>query len=137
MHLLQQRMEEEGGKEEREYQRQSAEELFKIEQYGEMALHYARLDSMSSDMLLKKHDISVIVRGEVKKYGVLFIGSGLGFVMEDFGCEAITDEKWIELSDDGENLLWDCERQLVCRNIRFSVIYICRTFTNIFLPVLL
>ena len=29
--------------------RQSLEELFKIEQYAEMALHYARLDSISAD----------------------------------------------------------------------------------------
>ena len=72
--LLQQRMEEEEGAGIREKEagleietlgsarnrnaRQSQEELFKIEQYAEMALHYARLDSMSSDMLFKKYDIS-------------------------------------------------------------------------------
>lgn len=93
--LLQQGMREETGAEEKENLKQAAEELFKIEQYAEMALHYARLDSLSADMLLKKYDISVIIRRAVKKYGVLFIGSGLSFALEDFDCEAVTDEKWL------------------------------------------
>ncbi len=93
LHLLLQRMEECG--EGKGNCRQSAEELFKIEQYAEMALHYARLDSMSSDMLLKKYDIGVIIRRAVKKYAVLFIGSGLGFSMGEIACEAVTDEKWL------------------------------------------
>ncbi len=93
LRLLQQRTEEYG--EEKENRRQSAEELFKIEQYAEMALHYARLDSISSDMLLKRYDIGVIIRRAVKKYAVLFIGSGLEFSMGDIACEAVTDEKWL------------------------------------------
>ena len=95
LRLLLQRMEEEAGAEGKEGQKQAAEELFKVEQYAEMALHYARLDSMSGDILLKKHDISVIVKRAVKKYSVLFIGSGLSFAMEDFECRAVTDEKWL------------------------------------------
>ncbi len=95
LRLLQQRMEEESGAEGKERRKQAAEELFKIEQYAEMALHYARLDSMSGDMLLKKYDISVIMKRAVKKYSVLFIGSGLSFSMEDFACRAVTDEKWL------------------------------------------
>lgn len=75
--------------------RQAPEELFKIERYAEMALHYARLDSMSSDMLFKEHDISYIIRQAVKKYSILFIGSGLNFTMEEFECRAVTDEKWL------------------------------------------
>ena len=93
--LLQRRMEEESGAEEKENLKQAEEELFKIEQYAEMALHYARLESLSADMLLKKYDISVIIRRAVKKYSVLFIGSGLSFALEDFTCEAVTDEKWL------------------------------------------
>ncbi len=101
LHLLCQRMAEEGvgegGDEERQGRcaaRQALEELFKIEQYAEMALHYARLDSMSSDMLFKNYDINAIIRHAVKKYGVLFIGSGLSFFMGEFECRAVTDEKW-------------------------------------------
>lgn len=75
--------------------KQTIEELFKIEQYAEMALSYARLDSLSSDLLLKRYDIYEIVKRAVKKYSVLFIGSGLSFSMEEFTCMAVTDEKWL------------------------------------------
>lgn len=73
----------------------AAEELFKIEQYAEMALHYARLESLSSDLLFKEQDIYEMVKQAVKKYAVLFIGSGLSFSMEEFSCMAVTDEKWV------------------------------------------
>lgn len=74
---------------------QAAEELFKIEQYAEMALCYARLESLSSDLLFKKQNIHEIIKQAVKKYAVLFIGSGLSFNMEEFSCQAVTDEKWL------------------------------------------
>lgn len=102
MRLLLQRMEAEREKEEDIYKkqgkdtaRQALEELFKVEQYAEMALHYARLDSMSSDMMFKEYDVNAIIRKAVKKYAVLFIGSGLSFSMENFECKAVTDEKWL------------------------------------------
>ena len=102
LRLLLQRMTEEDSqegdlaeKQRMENLRQSTEELFKIEQYAEMALHYARLDSMSSDMLFKSYDINVIIRQAVKKYAVLFIGSGLTFSIVNFECRAVTDEKWL------------------------------------------
>ena len=74
---------------------QKLDELFKIEQYAGMALHYARLDSMSGDLLLKSCDICRIVRQVVKQYSVLFIGSRLSFSMEPFVCRGVTDEKWL------------------------------------------
>lgn len=97
LRLLQQHTEDElsSDSQRAENRRQSEEEVFKIEQYAEMALHYARLDSMSGDMMFKKYDINVIIKQAVKKYSVLFIGSGLSFVLEDFECEAVTDAKWL------------------------------------------
>ena len=73
LHLLFERMEEcrtaEGAQ-----LRQASEELFKIEQYAEMALHYARLDGMSADMLLKEYeqrmDIAAIDMAVQKKDSV-------------------------------------------------------------------
>ena len=70
-------------------------ELFKIEQYAEMALNYARLDSLSSDLLFQKQEVYPIVKQAVKKYGVLFAGSKLSFSLEEFSCSAVTDEKWL------------------------------------------
>lgn len=75
--------------------KQAEEELFKIEQYADMALHYARLDSIASDMLFELCDISVIIKKAVKKYSVLFIGSGLSFSFGELECRAVTDEKWL------------------------------------------
>lgn len=76
-------------------EKQPSEELFKIEQYAEMALHYARLDSLSSDFLFKTQNIEAIVKQAVKKYSILFIGSGLQFSLENFSARAVTDEKWL------------------------------------------
>ncbi len=71
------------------------EELFKIEQYAGMALHYARLDSMSGDLVLQSCDVWGIARQTVRQYSILFIGSGLSFSMEDCHLRAVTDEKWL------------------------------------------
>lgn len=72
-------------------------ELFKVEQYAQMALGYARLESLSADLLFKTQDIYGIVKQAVKKYSILFIGSGLSFSLDEFTCQAVTDEKWISL----------------------------------------
>ncbi len=70
-------------------------ELFKIEQYVEMVLHYLRLDSMSSDFLFKQYALRDIVNHAVKKHAILFINSRLSFHMSEFACTVVTDEKWL------------------------------------------
>ena len=72
-------------------------ELFKVEQYAQMALGYAGLESLSADLLFKTQDIYTVIKQAVKKYSILFIGSGLSFNLEEFSCQAVTDEKWISL----------------------------------------
>lgn len=76
-------------------EKQPLEELFKIEQYAEMALHYARLDSLSSDLAFRTQDIYEMVKHAVKKYSIFFIGSGLSFQLEECSIHAVTDEKWL------------------------------------------
>jgi signal transduction histidine kinase len=71
------------------------EELFKIEQYAEMVLHYLRLDSMSSDMLIQPQDLHTLVKQTLRKYSVLFINSGLSLQLEDFQVSVLSDEKWL------------------------------------------
>lgn len=92
--LLQGSEEMESGQEEADRQRER-EELFKIEQYAQMALCFARLDSASSDFLFKEYDVQEIVKQAVRKYSVLFLRSGLSFRMEEFKLRAVTDEKWM------------------------------------------
>lgn len=71
------------------------EELFKIEQYVEMVLHYLRLESMAADMLLKEYDLHTLVKQSLRKYSVLFINSGLSLQLEEFKVNVLTDEKWL------------------------------------------
>ena len=92
--LLQGSEEMKSGQEEADRQRER-EELFKIEQYAQMALYFARLDSASSDFLFKEYDVQEIVKQAVRKYSVLFLRSGLTFRMEEFELRAVTDEKWL------------------------------------------
>lgn len=70
-------------------------ELFKTEQYAEMALHYIRLDSIASDMLLQEYELLDIVRQAVKKSALLFINSRLSMNLDEFSVRAVTDEKWL------------------------------------------
>ncbi len=69
-------------------------ELFKIESYVEMVLHYLRLESPSSDLLLKKYDVYTMVKNTVKKYSLLFIEGRISLNLQEFRKEIITDEKW-------------------------------------------
>lgn len=71
------------------------EELYKIEQYVEMVLHYLRLESMSSDMLLREYQLRDIVNQAVKRNAVMFINSKLSVNIKDFSHIVITDEKWL------------------------------------------
>lgn len=71
------------------------EELFKIEQYVEMVLHYVRLESIASDMILKEYDLRSIVSQAAKKYAISFINSKLSFSLEAFSFTVVTDEKWL------------------------------------------
>lgn len=76
-------------------QGQELEELFKIEQYAEMALTYARLENISSDLLFKFCDIRGVVKQTLQKHFILFSHSGLSLRLEEFELKAVTDEKWL------------------------------------------
>ena len=70
-------------------------ELFKIEQYVEMALQYLRLDSSSTDFIIKKYDLDDIVKQAVRKYAKLFIRKKIGLDLSELNCQVLTDEKWL------------------------------------------
>ncbi|MCM1426916.1 MAG: sensor histidine kinase [Eubacterium sp.] len=74
---------------------QALEELCRVEQYTDMALHYARLDSLSSDLSLRQQDIYEMIKTALKKNSVFFIGSGRFCQLEEFSIHAVTDEKWV------------------------------------------
>lgn len=70
------------------------EELFKIEQYVEMALAYQRLESISSDLVVQEYDLYALLKQAVKKYSVLFINKGLTLQLDEQQVTVLTDEKW-------------------------------------------
>lgn len=95
MRLLLQGSEGAGDGQEEPDRLREAEELFKIEQYTQMALYFARLDSPASDFIFKEYDVYEIVKQAVRKYSVLFLRSGLAFRMDEFELRVVTDEQWL------------------------------------------
>lgn len=77
---------------------QKKNELFKIQCYAEMALYYARLDSISSDMLFEEYDIPTLIKGVIKKYSSLFIAGKISLNLESFELVAVTDQKWFSFA---------------------------------------
>lgn len=73
------------------------EELFSIEQYVEMVLHYMRLKGMSEDLTLKEYNVYEIIRQAVRKYTEVFIRKGLSLSFDPFDMKVVTDEKWLLL----------------------------------------
>lgn len=72
------------------------QELFSIEQYVEMALQYARLESETTDFVIKKVELDTVIREAVRKYARQFINKKISLHYEGTGRVVITDEKWLE-----------------------------------------
>ena len=70
-------------------------DLFRIEQYVEMVLMFLRLDSDSTDYVIREYDLDVIIRQAVKKFAGEFITRRLQLVYEPLNAKVITDEKWL------------------------------------------
>ena len=70
-------------------------ELGRIEQYVEMVLTYLRLDSTSTDYVIKEYDLDQLVRTSVKKFSSEFIGKRLKLQYTPLKTTVLTDEKWL------------------------------------------
>ena len=73
------------------------QELFEIEQYAQMALHYLHLQEEGSDLVLKEYELSDIVKSAVRKYSVSFIEKRLSMEFKEFSFFVVTDQKWLEI----------------------------------------
>ena len=69
-------------------------ELFKIEQYVEMALNYLRVEDISSDLSFKKCAVDDMVRQAVRKYAKVFISKKIQMDFKPTNVDTVTDEKW-------------------------------------------
>jgi signal transduction histidine kinase len=81
--------------EESEQNSELSMELFKIEQYVEFVLQYLRVESMSSDLVLKKYSLDEVVKQAVRKYARMFIRKKIKLDFKELNCEVLTDEKWL------------------------------------------
>lgn len=70
-------------------------ELFKIEQYADMALSYARLNAASTDYVLKEYPLDDILRQLLRRFAPLFIQKKLSLRYEPTALRVLTDEKWL------------------------------------------
>ena len=70
-------------------------DLNRIESYVEMVLTYLRLDSDSTDYLVKEYDLDEIIRPAVRKFSREFILKKLKLDYEPVKYKTITDSKWL------------------------------------------
>ena len=70
-------------------------DLFRIEQYVEMVMMFLRLDSDSTDYVIREHDLDTIIRQTVRKFAGEFIARRLQLVYEPLNAKVVTDEKWL------------------------------------------
>ena len=70
-------------------------DLFRIEQYVEMVLMFLRLDSDSTDYVIREHALDAIVRQAVRKFAGEFIARRLQLIYAPIHAKVITDEKWL------------------------------------------
>lgn len=80
---------------EKEINEELLEQLFRTEQYVEMVLQYLRMESDSSDLLIRRYSLDNIVKQAVKKYAKSFIRKKIKLNYEDLDVGVITDEKWL------------------------------------------
>lgn len=81
--------------EDSELSRKLSSDLFRIEQYVDMVLTFLRLDSESTDYVIKEYDLDSIVRQAVRKFAGDFITRKLTLDYEPLNVTVLTDEKWL------------------------------------------
>lgn len=70
-------------------------DLLRIEQYADMVLAFLRLDSYSTDYVIKIYPIDAIIKQAVKKYASEFILRRLKLNYTPTDIKVVTDEKWL------------------------------------------
>lgn len=79
-----------------EQRNEKLQQLFAIEQYTEMALHYMRLGSETNDFVIRKVPLDDVIKEAVHKYARQFIRKKIALCYEAVETTVTTDEKWLE-----------------------------------------
>ena len=69
-------------------------QLFRIEEYVEMVLHYSRLEENGQDFVFDTYDLDDLLRQSIRKYAPLFVQKRLALQYEGIHQEVLTDKKW-------------------------------------------
>lgn len=76
-------------------EQQKQYELFRIEQYVDMALQYTRLGAETNDFVFQKVMLDEVIKPSIHKYAKLFIHKKLRLIYEPQDMMAVTDKKWL------------------------------------------
>lgn len=69
-------------------------QLFLIEQYVEMVLHYIRLDSETNDLLIQEYPLNDLMRECIRKFAPVFISRKISLDYQPLDGTVITDRKY-------------------------------------------
>ena len=81
--------------EDTEAARKLTADLNRIEDYVEMVLTFLRLDSDSTDYIIREYDLDDMIRTAVRKFSREFILKKLSLDYEPVSYTVLTDEKWL------------------------------------------
>lgn len=81
--------------EDSELSRKLMMELQRIEQYVDMVLCYLRLDSDTTDYVLRRVELDKVVRQAVHKFAGQFVNLGIRLSFQPLETTVVTDEKWL------------------------------------------
>jgi signal transduction histidine kinase len=72
------------------------QELFKVDQYADLALRFVKLGDIQSDLIIERCDLNEIAHAAVKKYSLLFVYSKLTARIEPLAKDIPCDRMWLE-----------------------------------------
>lgn len=75
--------------------REVRQELGRVEQYVEMVLAVLRLNSDSTDYVIREYDLDAMLKQVLRKHASWFIGRKIQLRYQPLCCKVITDEKWL------------------------------------------
>ena len=70
-------------------------ELSRVERYVDMVLQYARIDSGSTDLLIREYALDEVIREALRKQAEHFVEKRLRLVYVPTEASVVTDRKWL------------------------------------------
>lgn len=71
------------------------QELFKVDQYADLALKFVKLGDIASDLVIEHCDLNEIAHQAVKKYSLLFVYNKLSIQIEPLARDIPSDAMWL------------------------------------------